>query len=623
MPTPWLGHALGLALFSLGYYAPLLLDPSSLVPADDKLRVLLNQALSSNAVRIEIGRNVATHALLLLAVYGLLAAVASRVASALTLRPSLVLTVMLIGGWAWLMAINGVLFPLSNHAAFYSSLASPALAIGLGLLLAAAVALALATLWRSARPRRPWLAVPALALVVMPALALRDPAPAQASRHVIIVGVDSLGPDVLSQHREQLPHLAGLVDQATVFERAYTPLARTYPAWMTILSGRPPAEHGAVFNLRDVDRVQRSDLLSHRLAARGYETILAIDERRFSNIDESFGFDRVVGPRAGALDFVLQSINDTPLTNLLLQSRAGDWGLPYSRFNAASHVNYDAHGFVDTIAAAPAGDRPLFLATHFESAHFPFKTRHARLSIEHDNDLQAAHVAALSVVDTQIGRMMAALARRGYLDHALVIVLSDHGEGLGDVQARTTRSGQAFAVTSTGHGGEVLSEQEHRVVLAALRYENGRVVPPAAPRPQLVSLADVRGMAESYAASGQPVLPVGDRCMSVETGLRLEAAADYTTLDVATVAAAGAAYYQIDTAGRMHLREEGLSRLVALKDVGWRCPDRITVHASRDQRYHAYRIDADGRSLTEIEPPAADVARIVAYRAQLAEAVAP
>ena len=294
--------------------------------------------------------------------------------------------------------------------------------------------------------------------------------PVAGTRNIIIVGVDSLSAFTFDAARQYLPNLTGLLDHAISFDRAYTLLGRTFPAWTSILSGVLPVEHGAVFNLRNMDYVERKTLFPQALRAQGYRTVFAIDERRFSNIDESFGFDRVVGPKAGALDFVLQRINDTPLTNLLLQTRLARFFLPFSYLNAASYANYDAEGFVQETVAAISGAQQLFLAVHFESAHFPFKSRHVQHEVASANSFWARHVQALTAVDAQVGQLMATLAAQGYLDDALVIVLSDHGEGLGELEAQTTQAGEPIDVISYGHGVSVLSEHQNRILFGLIPF---------------------------------------------------------------------------------------------------------------------------------------------------------
>lgn len=613
------GHLLRFGLFAVAYYLPLILEPSRLGTENPEVRRILHEALASPAVQWELARNLLTHFGLLLVCYGLISVVATGVAPLMRIRPAIAWAFVLVLSWLLLIAGNGVLFPLSDYSSPLSFLVQPELAVSLALSLGVAAALAFFHGWT--RPARltvwaGWIGAFGVAAGVAAPWQAHSRSE-HAERNVIIVGVDSLSATMFEALRPELPHLSDLVDSATDFRRAYTPIGRTFPAWVSILSGQPPAEHGAVFNLRSVDRVARDSLVTHALHRNGYQTVFAMDERRFANIDESFGFDRIIGPKAGALDFMLQGVNDTPLTNLLLQSGLSTYLLPFSRLNVASHANYDADGFVDEIVASVSGTKRMFLAVHFESAHFPFKSRHAVRAVSDADWMTARYATALTAVDAQVGRLIERLRQAGALDDALVILLSDHGESLGDRETLISRTGEAIRISGNGHGVNLASDYQNRVLLAAMRFQGGAPTDQGTVRDDQISLTDVRAIIERYVATGDVRVEQKNLCMPVETGLRLAAASEYKAIDHGKLAAEAAGYYEIDSVGRMHLHESGLLALVRAKDVGWRCPDRLTYYSYPGDRYFAYRIDAGGRRLTEIDPPPGDVAQIAAYRAKL------
>jgi hypothetical protein len=611
-------------LFAVAYYAPFIFEPSELAIAETRVQLLLDEALAVPAVQFELARNALGHLILLALCYGILVGLAHRFSIATQIAPAVSRFLFLVTGWMLLVAGNAALFPISDYSFMFHALAKPSLALVLAVMLSMGTALAL---WRTLNnlPLRPWLAlagVLGLAIILVGAdFEHTGDKPAPGARNIIIVGVDSLSAVTFDAARQYLPNLAQLLDHATTFDHAYTPLGRTSSAWTSILSGVSPAEHGAIFNLRNMDHVKRETLFPHALRAQGYRTVFAIDERRFANIDESFGFDRVVGPKAGALDFVLQRINDTPLTNLLLQTRLANVFLPFSYLNTASHANYDAKGFVEETIAATSNVQKLFLAVHFESAHFPFKSRHVQRKITSANSFWTRHVGALTVVDTQVGQLMAALAARGYLDNALVIVLSDHGEALGELEAQTTQAGEPLDITGYGHGSNVLSEHQNRIVFGLIPFQAGHPVQGVATRrDDLVSLLNVRGVVERFAASGAVSLtPSIDHCLPVETGIRGSFLSNYHTLKESEVVAESAGNYEINAAGRLQLRESILELLVASKDVGWRCRDRLTYFKNQEQRYFAYSMTDNGRQMIEIEPHPADIAQIEAYRERLSQ----
>lgn len=307
-------HAVSIQFASFGifcvlYYFPYFLDVSDFLISEPRVRLLFKEALRVPAVQLELMRNGLAHVLPLALTYGLLSWAGARFALASGLDRRLSRLVFLVGGWILLVSGNATFFPRSDYSIVIGSLARPGIAIASALLLGLALTYGL---WRSYARRLRFarlMPVGALGLALLPVAVSSyqaDRPSSPTARNVIIIGVDSLSAATFAAARQYLPNMSQLLDHAITYERAYTPLGRTFPAWMSILSGASPAEHGAVFNLRNMDHVERSNLVSHHLRSSGYRTVFAIDERRFSNIDESFGFDQVVGPKVGALDFVLQ-----------------------------------------------------------------------------------------------------------------------------------------------------------------------------------------------------------------------------------------------------------------------------------------------------------------------------
>ena len=323
------------------------------------------------------------------------------------------------------------------------------------------------------------------------------------------------------------------------------------------------------------------------------------------------------------MDFTIQPFNDTPLTNFLLQTPLGQWLLPLSYINVASVNNYDAQGFVSRVLAETDGSQPLFLAVHFLSGHFPYTTRHAPWRYPGASGFRARHVEALAVADHQVAELLAGLAQSGRLEDALVVILSDHGEALGEAERIRNKDGREIDSVTYGHGVDLLSEYQNHIVLGTLRYKHGQPVnaPRTVASPQ-VSLLDIRPLVMSYVRSGNVErIEPGRPCIPVETGLRLASTESYVGLDPQQVAAEGAGFYRLDPNGLMQLRDERLPLLVSEKDVGLRCLDRLTVRLARDGSVHSYRLDTPEQIPAEEVPNASDVARIERYRTELLTSV--
>ncbi|WP_237046429.1 sulfatase-like hydrolase/transferase [Aquipseudomonas alcaligenes] len=604
--------ALLFVFFVLCYWLPFLLDSSAILVSEGRVQQLLDELSALASIQQELLRNGLALLGLLLVVHLACGWVGVRLARKAGLSVFVVRLFLLFVAWLGLMVGNAWIFPWSNYSVAFQSIASPLWALLCFSILFVAFLMVVLPLRRGVLFCFSGIALLMLigfSLLFFPAGDVRSKA---GARNVILIGVDSLSASAFENNSELLPTLSELMGRARRYNRAYTPLGRTFPAWVSILSGKLPAEHGAVFNLRNMEYVERQNLLSSNLRETGYQTMFAIDERRFANIDESFGFDRVVGPKAGALDFALQGLNDNPLSNLLLQTPLAAYLFPYSYMNVAAHANYSASGFVARVLDSLRGDGPLFMAVHFESGHFPFKTRHARREVRRDNRFMGDYLQALTVVDWQVAQLMSGLKQRGVLDDALVILLSDHGEAVGEVETTILRDGEPYEVRSYGHGANLLSDRQNRVFLGVLEFREGRPVGDVGVDSRHVSLLALRPAIESFVSGGDVTL--NDGCLIVETGIRLDATQDYHSLREADVAKQAASFYEVDQQGRLRLREDRLPELLATKDIGWRCADRLTWYEPASSRYLAYRLDARGLPVEQLQPGPEDVAHIRAYQ---------
>ncbi len=148
---------------------------------------------------------------------------------------------------------------------------------------------------------------------------------------IILLGIDSLRFDEVKRGAEGLDHshIDSFLDGALRFDNAMTPLARTYPSWVSLLTGKHPHTTGAIVNLLRPERVHVGKTLPMLLREHGYHTAYAIDEVRFSNIDTRYGFDQAVTPPIGAADFIVGTMSDTPLLNFV--GRSIDWPAGSSR----------------------------------------------------------------------------------------------------------------------------------------------------------------------------------------------------------------------------------------------------------------------------------------------------
>ena len=86
-------------------------------------------------------------------------------------------------------------------------------------------------------------------------------------KRLLIIGIDSLDPEVILQERHHLPVLSGLMDASPTFRSSSVFPADTIPAWVSIYTGLLPANHGIsyTFDLFDPDRKGLAGIDSSRI----------------------------------------------------------------------------------------------------------------------------------------------------------------------------------------------------------------------------------------------------------------------------------------------------------------------------------------------------------------------
>ena len=505
--------------------------------------------------------------------------------------------ILLHGGFLiltlWLLIINSFLYPLSLTAVFKNTvLALPHTVVAFSIIFS--FLLIIAAIRESRRHPYKTAVVIFLIAALLVGLRLFHPAPphsvaladeAQRDRpNIIIIGIDALRPDHLGINGFKpsvTPYLDQLLSSSLIFDNAYTPLARTYGAWVSILTGQYPLHHGARFNLMPPDKVDRQHTLAHLLKKYGYRTVYAIDERRFNNIDESYGFDEIIGPKAGAADFLLTPFVDDPLINLISPSPFARILFPFVYGNRAHHKIYDPFLFTRDIAEAAdrAHGQPLFLSVHFTLPHWPF-VNNAMPSVpshldvlDEENPTHYFYVSMLKLADAQLEDLMDHLKHSGVLDNAIVFLLSDHGEGfMGDIDAPKSAIPQAhFTTNEAGHGTNVLTIKQYQVLLAYRRFggdsPQGRSKRPSSLIDIAPTVLDIVGL--SHAEEPFDGLSLfrdtpPHRPLFFESSINPQAISK-KRLDAVKAIAEGIAFYTIDDNGRMIVRPKILDSVTAAK----------------------------------------------------------
>jgi choline-sulfatase len=216
---------------------------------------------------------------------------------------------------------------------------------------------------------------------------------------IILISVEGLRADRLPVYGYagvSTPAIDSLAADGVVFERAYSHVPQTLPAHMAILSGRLPFES----RVRDETALvnDRERLVAELLRDRGYATGAVVSSyalRSETGIGQGFGFfdDRLEG-EAGNVGAGLWRAGD------LSESIAEQW-------------------------LSQAGDSRVFLFLHVYEPH----TQPLSALEPANPDPYDAKVAR---TDAVVGRLIRHLKSHQLYDRSTIILVSDHGEGLGD-----------------------------------------------------------------------------------------------------------------------------------------------------------------------------------------------
>ena len=500
--------------------------------------------------------------------------------------------------FALVLAANASWYPASLFAADDSWLLAnwdgiaplTALVAGVGCILLVVVVLALRRVaWSPQFWMRSAVAAALLAAVYLGArlTGAQDATEPRGDRpHVVILGIDSLRNDLSEAVAGEplTPHIDAFLADSTRFTDATSPLARTFPAWVSILTGRHPVTTNARFNLMPRALVHEGDTLPDALDADGYQSTFATDDVRFANFDRSYGFDQLITPPIGVSDFVVPTIGDIPLVNVVANTQVGRWLFPNIHANRAADVTYEPKTFIDRLERELEVTGPRFLAIHLTLSHWPYSWA-GKSRPSNPQEYRPAYRVALRGVDRQFEEVLGTLKRKGVLDNAIVVVLSDHGEALGfpsDSIVRGTSSSLEVWDSLWGHGTSVLSPHQYGVVLAMRAFGSARLPGSSGPRDWPVTLEDLRPTLQElaigaapgavdgvslvpYLAGRKPVSALASRVRFTETCLYTAKMMQGKFTSSGLVSEAGIYYELVPETGWVQLRPGRLPEIMAKK----------------------------------------------------------
>ena len=289
--------------------------------------------------------------------------------------------------------------------------------------------------------------------------------------NIFIIGIDSLNQDEINE--KQTPFLQGFLDESKYLPNTYTHVARTFPSWVSILTGDYPLTNKARLNLTNFNQIDLTKTLPYYLKNAGYINYYIQDERRFNNIDERFFFDKIIGPPATAAEFILSKFVDLPLLALTSRLNFFNYFMPHLQNNRAVWVNYDPKWFNKKIdLGLQSSKKPIFAASHFTLPHWPYKTNN---KANHLKGSYQKYLESIRMVDGQVSKYISNLKNKGLLENALIFIVSDHGESFSRDIDTPSHDEYSEIINLTGHGTSIVSGSQYKTLFSFKYLKNNNL----------------------------------------------------------------------------------------------------------------------------------------------------
>ncbi len=226
--------------------------------------------------------------------------------------------------------------------------------------------------------------------------------------NVILITLDTTRADHLACYgypEVKTPHLDSLAGRGVLFEQAATTSPLTLPAHCSILTGMYPTYHGVRINGNTALNEEQTTI-AEVLSAQGYECgafigAFVLDGRwglnqGFQHYDDQFDLKKYKHLDLGAVQRPGDQVMDAALSWLEEQKNA-----------------------------------PFFAWIHLYDPHTPYEPPEPYLSEYGPRGLVGLYDGEIAFMDEQIGRCTDWLERNGLSKNTVLILVGDHGEGLG------------------------------------------------------------------------------------------------------------------------------------------------------------------------------------------------
>lgn len=228
--------------------------------------------------------------------------------------------------------------------------------------------------------------------------------------NVILITLDTVRADALGAYGDPsgaTPTLDRMASEGVLFEQVLSAAPHTLASHASIMTGLYPFIHGARANHGGRLAVE-NETLAEILRDEGYRTRAEI-----------------AAPVLHATTRISQGFEDPTRRHASTTKPAHTVAATQQTSQRRSASNITDRGIE---ALRDFGDRPFMLWLHYFDAHLPYAPCEPECSRYAGN----RYLGQIAVIDAQIKRILTELESQGVRERTLVVVTSDHGEGLGE-----------------------------------------------------------------------------------------------------------------------------------------------------------------------------------------------
>ena len=265
--------------------------------------------------------------------------------------------------------------------------------------------------------------------------------------NVVVVLIDALRQDRIGPNNEstrsKTPHINKIADRGTNFVNAYTTINATDPAITSLHSGRHLNGHGVIHHGSRVSQDEKQNvenvtlfpevLKNHNLDTYSYTYKGRWHQRGFRNDQDRIHSGLSKFCKAARSLFRLSRDNDI-IDSFRAELDAGNQFYSFVHLRD-THIPYNAS--MDSLHPTTSDDSTLVNLAEDYGYHSWTYDKFHEWSEEYGEDTTPAHIEAMydeavKIADNKVGNLIDILTNKNILEDTILVILSDHGESLGE-----------------------------------------------------------------------------------------------------------------------------------------------------------------------------------------------